>query len=717
MIASAARVLYHSQRFVVSRFGILAASIAALLLGLNAFAPLLQEGHWSVIVAATSLAFLLLVRLATGRAQERSAFVESLNRFEVGILLQVSVFVMIQIAGGPRSWAQPAVYVVVAYLVGFSKRSVAMVLALSALGLQAVAHLAAGDFPHHWQNFLVTGGFISIFSVANLVFMQIEVAQRRRENTRQLTEEIRTMREDARDFRLISTALTSSEGRDREAEETKLTRGAVEAIHQSMFFLLEMLKKSLGLQTCVLLWLDDQGKNLRIKELVTDSNMVNELPIPAQAGALGGIIKNRVMLNLKSPRGSRSIPYYKGPEDIGAFVGVPVLDDGHLRGVLCADRSTDQEFGENEERLLVAAASQALRSIQTERVLTAVEQAKYEHERFYSASTMLNGALTLSQVYDTAIRAAGEIVNFDFSAITLYDRKLRKHTICHVTGEDRERFVGQIFADNAGFVAMAVKNKHFLPAGAPSRAREPIVFTRTLKPKRIASLVVLPLIVQDSAIGTLVFGARGKQHFPKRIREMLGVITNQVAVSIENAKMYKRMEEMATTDGLTSLPNHRTFQSKFDEMIYRAQRHGKPVSLVLTDVDHFKGVNDNYGHPVGDMVLRKVAQVLAGQARKVDLVARYGGEEFAMILEDTDADGAKLFSERVRQELAAQLMSSDRGSFRVTISLGVATYPVDGKEKEVLVERADQALYAAKESGRNRTVAYSELKTMTKACG
>jgi diguanylate cyclase (GGDEF)-like protein len=95
--------------------------------------------------------------------------------------------------------------------------------------------------------------------------------------------------------------------------------------------------------------------------------------------------------------------------------------------------------------------------------------------------------------------------------------------------------------------------------------------------------------------------------------------------------------------------------------------------------------------------------------RKVDFAARYGGEEFVMVLEETDGRGAHLFCERVRQEVAAQLMSSDKGSFRVTLSLGIASYPGDGKEKELLIERADQALYGAKQAGRNRTVLYASL--------
>ena len=102
---------------------------------------------------------------------------------------------------------------------------------------------------------------------------------------------------------------------------------------------------------------------------------------------------------------------------------------------------------------------------------------------------------------------------------------------------------------------------------------------------------------------------------------------------MQNARMYEVLEEQATTDGLTGLVNHRTFQERFSTMLGRAERHELPVSLLLTDIDHFKKINDSYGHPTGDEVLRRVAAILKASARKIDIVARYGGEEFALVLE------------------------------------------------------------------------------------
>jgi diguanylate cyclase (GGDEF)-like protein len=190
---------------------------------------------------------------------------------------------------------------------------------------------------------------------------------------------------------------------------------------------------------------------------------------------------------------------------------------------------------------------------------------------------------------------------------------------------------------------------------------------------------------------------------------MLGVIANQVAISLQNARMYQALEEQATTDGLTGLVNHRTFQERFSAMLGRADRLKFPVSLILTDIDHFKKVNDTYGHPVGDEVLRRVAAILAGSARKIDIVARYGGEEFAIVLEATDRAGARQLAERIRVDVSQQVFQSSKGSFKATLSLGVASYPDDATAKDVIIARADQSLYAAKHGGRNQTVCAADL--------
>ena len=391
-----AKLTHAIRRWLATRHGLLWALGASILLGLGFFAaPWFPHAPWlRWAVGGVSLG-LVLKRLLLGRPARASRLTRAVDQIETGLGLLSTVYIGLQLTGGPSSPLQPAAYLSVAYLVGVNERPAAAVLTLAALGLQGALHFAAGDLPGRWTEPALRGGAILLFAGANIVLLQLEVQKRRRDHDRRLAAEIRALRDEARDFRLISSSLASGGVRSRPQEESKLARGAVEAIHQQMYFVLEMLKKSLELQTCVLLWLDGSGERLRIKELVTDSTLVTETPIPAQAGALGGVVKNRLLLNLRRPRqGAKAIPYYAGPEEVGAFAGVPVLENGHLRGVLCADRRSDRPFTEMEEELLVEATRQILRAIQTERVFCAVERAKFEHERFYRASAMLNGAQT-----------------------------------------------------------------------------------------------------------------------------------------------------------------------------------------------------------------------------------------------------------------------------------------------------------------------------------
>ncbi len=166
-----------------------------------------------------------------------------------------------------------------------------------------------------------------------------------------------------------------------------------------------------------------------------------------------------------------------------------------------------------------------------------------------------------------------------------------------------------------------------------------------------------------------------------------------------------RLERLAVTDGLTGVFNHRRFQEQLQAEIVRSERHKRPMGVLMVDVDFFKKVNDAMGHPAGDELLRRLAEVLSADLRQTDLIARYGGEEFAVLLPETSKTEAMQVAERMRQAVETKINDGTTAwPTRVTVSIGVGTYPDDGKAGEQVLVAADQAMYVAKRQGRNRVI-------------
>jgi diguanylate cyclase (GGDEF)-like protein len=186
-------------------------------------------------------------------------------------------------------------------------------------------------------------------------------------------------------------------------------------------------------------------------------------------------------------------------------------------------------------------------------------------------------------------------------------------------------------------------------------------------------------------------------------RRTLEVLASHIATSLSNARMLAKLEELATTDGLTGLLNKRVLLELGQQKVRAAARYGKPLSVIQTDIDKFKNINDTHGHDVGDQVIKGLAGILRRLKRSTDYVARFGGEEFVIICEETDAQGAFQLAERVREELQRTTFHAASGPFQVTCSLGVATHPWDGTTWEELYKATDEALYVSKRSGRNQT--------------
>jgi diguanylate cyclase (GGDEF)-like protein len=215
----------------------------------------------------------------------------------------------------------------------------------------------------------------------------------------------------------------------------------------------------------------------------------------------------------------------------------------------------------------------------------------------------------------------------------------------------------------------------------------------------------LPLRTETEDFGTLVLSGPA---FSSQDVETAKLLASQAAVALENARLHGIVERQALVDGLTGLANRRQAEDALESELSRAQRFGGPLAFVLADLDDFKRVNDRYGHPSGDVVLREFADVLRESVRDIDVAARWGGEEFSLLLPGTDLAGAAHVAERIRRAFAARLiLTTDGLPVRITASFGVAAYPTAASE-EALVAAADAALYEAKRSGKDAVVTATE---------
>ncbi len=252
----------------------------------------------------------------------------------------------------------------------------------------------------------------------------------------------------------------------------------------------------------------------------------------------------------------------------------------------------------------------------------------------------------------------------------------------------------------------------FSPSGG-KRRRAPrshgtiFVFSEAdAKERGASSLIVYYLVHDKKLVGTLVLcSARGKfetQHL--RLLDQIAGLLSLVVATRFYKDLARDADGLMNLDGLTGLHNHRYFQETLSNELVKSQRFDHAISLLLIDVDHFKQINDKYGHPRGDVILKELAEILRRTIRSYDLAARYGGEEFAVILPHADASQAQEVAERTRKAVQAHSFpgATARQKLKLTISVGVASSPNNAKTKAELVDRADQALYLAKSEGRNR---------------
>lgn len=615
--------------------------------------------------------------------------------------------------GGLSGPYYPGIYALMMLAAAFARPPAAVGTMLFAVGLEASLDRYALYRP--LSDLVPHAGLVVAFLALNLAVFRAEIARVRRLCRARLDGELTRMREDARSYRLIGAPTSAIDPASSPiasappGDPDRLLRSSVDQIHETLEFALRLVRRALGARSAALLWLKDGGQALSLREISTDDAEIETGPFRAAQGLFGAALKNGEAVFLTGPRARRHVPFYKIAPAVESVCVVPVREHGTARGLLVVDRMAAEAYTNADLTFLAGVTDFALRTIENERVFVQLERAKVEQGKLYRAVDLLAAATTEAQVIEAGVNSAREFASFDFAVVTLFHRQGQQavHEICAASGEGATELVGQSFRHNGGLVSMVIANRHPLPYRGDYDPSRQVVFTRRIRPPEMPSLVVLPLLVHDSALGSLVLGSNQKGAFGDAVRPTLEVLARHIAVSLANARMVKRLEDLATTDGLTGLLNKRTLIELSKQKLRSAERFDKPLSVLVCDLDHFKKINDVHGHDVGDLVIRGFSDVLRHTKRDTDIVGRFGGEEFVVVCEETDGDGAELLAERIRSELEDTTFHAKDGSLKVTCSVGVATYPRGGTEWDTLFKATDEALYVSKRTGRNRVTAWT----------
>lgn len=330
---------------------------------------------------------------------------------------------------------------------------------------------------------------------------------------------------------------------------------------------------------------------------------------------------------------------------------------------------------------------------------TEIDQAKNQR---LSVSTALND---LSTIFASSLRL-NDGLELILKGVQRYFHFDRVHL--YLTNSDGTRIKSVLGVDISGVVtqesgdALGEEEKQILKE----------VFNSPATYRATRSVIYLPLKVQRTKVGLLTFDnilSRRKIGYLDFIS--LQQFATQMALTIDNARLFERVQELSNYDELTKLPVRRYFNEKFAEEIYRAKRFGLSLSLVIMDIDWFKQINDRYGHQVGDWALKAVSKIIRSSLRQTDVPCRFGGDEMMIMLPRTNSEEAKVIAQRLQERICSVVLP-DRTALEpehLSISQGISTYPSDGATAEELLEKADQALYVVKQRGRGDFAVYREV--------
>jgi len=394
----------------------------------------------------------------------------------------------------------------------------------------------------------------------------------------------------------------------------------------------------------------------------------------------------------------------KGLEALEVELLFPIISRGNLIAVLALGKKESGRYSVEDVNLVETSATQVAASLEKEYLQEQLRKREQELELINHLANVITSSLNIQDVYGAFVSELRQVVDVNWAAIALIEGdEIRFEVLSTDVGSTWQ--AGEKIPLKGTGTEWVVDNKKALVEPDLTKNTRFNTGEEHLR-WGIKSIVYLPLVVKNEAIGSLVIASRQPNAYgPEQVR-LLEELAPQIAVPVENSQLYASAEQRARVDELTGLFNRRHFDEIVKLEIDRHARYRSMMTLILLDLDFFKAYNDMQGHTAGDRVLELIGRLINGALRSTDTAFRYGGDEFAIILPQSANNDAFMVAERVRGRIAAKMSNKD---IKISASLGLASWPGDGVTSDELVNAADRALYYAKETGGNRTCVASKM--------
>lgn len=451
-----------------------------------------------------------------------------------------------------------------------------------------------------------------------------------------------------------------------------------------------------------------------------------------RGGYLGWVLKTKTQVLITSIKNVRkNLVYYNKNIPVKSLLATPLFFKGErvesegdtsIFGMLVVDSLQQDAFGEKEKLIVSLLADRIVETIDRFLLSEKVNLSSQELNSFYEFTQKLNSTSDIEVILDHVIATLLRLFEADFAGISLVDKEGGYSYLKRVSDGMKEHLTDKEIPHGNTLVGLVTESgKHFHFDDISAREKYRSIFGKeidfALGVKNIKSVLIYPFhetfqdveYKEQNVLGSVVIGRRTKTPFNEGEISLAKIICRESAKSMTSSLNYQKVKELAIRDGLTGLYNHRHFQEMLNYTLFHADRFTTEASLLMLDVDDLKLINDTYGHQAGDAVLSSIGGTITEFLRKIDIPARYGGDEFAVILPNTNKAGSIAVAEKIRSRLKRVTLKADSREVAVTFSIGIATYPHSANSKELLVEKADRALYESKNQGKNRITHYEDI--------